>query len=137
VKATTLTSRTVLAVVIQRYRLLMTQPVMMMLGAPQRSGFNSERWWRFPGLAKNAENAYLRRMFEFCLPTSAKIVPDRPEWLHEVKYDGYRIRLDRDGERVRLITLGGYDWTKRYPWTVEAALKNRTSISSSIVRRSS
>ena len=30
-----------------------------------------------------------------------------------------------DGDRVRLITRGGYDWTKRYPWIVEAALKNR------------
>lgn len=27
--------------------------------------------------------------------------------------------------RVRLITKGSYDWTKRYPWIVEAALKNR------------
>jgi bifunctional non-homologous end joining protein LigD len=26
---------------------------------------------------------------------------------------------------VRLITKGGYDWTKRFPWIVEAALKNR------------
>jgi len=26
---------------------------------------------------------------------------------------------------VRLITRGGYDWTKRYPWIVQAALKNR------------
>jgi ATP-dependent DNA ligase len=31
-----------------------------------------------------------------------------------------------DGDRVRLITRGGYDWTKRYPWIVEAALKNRS-----------
>jgi len=31
-----------------------------------------------------------------------------------VKYDGYRLRLERDGDRVRLITRGGYDWTKRY-----------------------
>jgi len=26
---------------------------------------------------------------------------------------------------VRLITRGGYDCTKRFPWIVEAALKNR------------
>jgi bifunctional non-homologous end joining protein LigD len=26
---------------------------------------------------------------------------------------------------VRLITKGGYNWTDRYPWIVEAALKNR------------
>jgi hypothetical protein len=62
-------------------------------------------------------------MFEFCFPTKAASVPDRPNWLHEVKYDGYRIRLERDGDRVRLITRGGYNWTDRYPWIVESALK--------------
>jgi ATP dependent DNA ligase domain len=39
--------------------------------------------------------------------------------------DGYRLRVERDGDRVRLITRGGYDWTKRYPWIVEAARKVR------------
>ena len=39
--------------------------------------------------------------------------------------DGYRLRVERDGDRVRLITRGGYNWTDRYPWIVEAALKNR------------
>jgi len=63
--------------------------------------------------------------FEFCLPTKATTVPDTPDWLHEVKYDGYRLRLERDGDRVRLITRGGYNWADRYPWIVEAALKNR------------
>jgi bifunctional non-homologous end joining protein LigD len=42
-----------------------------------------------------------------------------------VKYDGYRLRLERDGDHVRLITRGGYNWTDRFPWIVEAALKNR------------
>ena len=64
--------------------------------------------------------------FEFCLPTRATVVPSGPDWLHEVKYDGYRLRVDRDGDCVRLLTRGGYDWTKRYPWIVESALKNRT-----------
>jgi ATP-dependent DNA ligase len=64
-------------------------------------------------------------MFEFCLPTKATIVPDGPDWLHEVKYDGYRLRVERDGDRVRLITRGGYNWTNRYPWIVEAARKIR------------
>ena len=65
--------------------------------------------------------------FEFCLPTRAQTVPAAPEWFHEVKYDGYRLRVERDGKRVRLITKGGYDWTKRFPWIVQAALKNRQS----------
>jgi bifunctional non-homologous end joining protein LigD len=64
-------------------------------------------------------------MFEFCLPTTGAKVPDRPDWIHEIKYDGYRLRVERQGDRVRLITRGGYDWTKRFPWIVEAALKNR------------
>jgi ATP-dependent DNA ligase len=63
--------------------------------------------------------------FEFCLPTKSTSVPDTSDWLHEVKYDGYRLRLERDGSRARLITRGGYNWTDRYPWIVEAALKNR------------
>jgi ATP-dependent DNA ligase len=65
------------------------------------------------------------KAFDFCIPTRATAVPDGPDWLHEVKYDGYRLRLERDGDRVRLLTRGGYNWTDRYPWIVEAALKNR------------
>jgi bifunctional non-homologous end joining protein LigD len=63
--------------------------------------------------------------FEFCIPTRSTSVPDGPDWLHEIKYDGYRLRVERNGDRVRLITKGGFDWSKRCPWIVEAALKNR------------
>jgi ATP-dependent DNA ligase len=65
------------------------------------------------------------KAFEFCVPITGTKVPAGAEWLHEIKYDGFRIRVERDGDRVRLITRGGYNWTKRYPWIVEAALKNR------------
>jgi len=63
--------------------------------------------------------------FDFCLPTRGIKVPGGPDWLHEIKYDGYRLHVERNGDRVRLITRGGYDWNKRFPWIVEAALKNR------------
>jgi bifunctional non-homologous end joining protein LigD len=36
-------------------------------------------------------------------------------------YDGYRIRVERERDRVRLFSRNGYDWTDRYPWIVEAA----------------
>lgn len=62
---------------------------------------------------------------EFCLPTLGKAVPGRPGWLHEVKYDGYRVRLERDGARVRLSSRNGHDWTDRYPWIVDSARRNR------------
>jgi len=35
------------------------------------------------------------------------------------------MRLVREADRVRLFTREGHDWTSRYPWIVEAALKNR------------
>src|SRR5271154_5480384 len=60
-----------------------------------------------------------------CIPTRATKVPASPDWLHELKYDGYRLIVIRDGDRVKLLTRNGYDWTKRYPWIVESALKNR------------
>ena len=65
------------------------------------------------------------KSFDFCVPTRGTAVPDTQDWLHEVKYDGYRLRLERDGDSVRLITRNGHNWTDRYPWIVEAALKNR------------
>ena len=37
-----------------------------------------------------------------------------PDWLHEIKHDGYRMMLRRENDRVRLITKGGLDWTRRY-----------------------
>jgi hypothetical protein len=41
--------------------------------------------------------------FEFCLPTRSTAVPSGPNWFHEIKADGYRLRVERDGDRVRLI----------------------------------
>jgi bifunctional non-homologous end joining protein LigD len=49
------------------------------------------------------------RSFDFCLPTRSTTVRDGEDWLHEVKYDGYRLRVERDADRMRLITRGGYD----------------------------
>ena len=68
---------------------------------------------------------YMSKAFDFCIPTRGTKVPHTPDWIHEIKYDGYRLRLERDGDRVRLFTRNGYDWTERYPWIVESALKNR------------
>lgn len=65
--------------------------------------------------------------FEPCLPTPAKQVPPGPDWIHEIKHDGYRLIVRRDGERVRLFTRNGHDWTRRYPLIAEAALRHRAS----------
>jgi bifunctional non-homologous end joining protein LigD len=68
-----------------------------------------------------------RRPSEPSIPTRATKVPAGPDWIHEVKHDGYRLIVQREGKRVRLFTRNGHDWTDRYPLIVEAALKNRSS----------
>jgi ATP-dependent DNA ligase len=63
-----------------------------------------------------------------CLPTRAATPPHGPEWLHEIKHDGYRILARRDGERVRLLSRRGLDWGDRFPAIIVAveALAART-----------
>jgi hypothetical protein len=39
--------------------------------------------------------------FEFCIPTTGITVPSEPDRYHEIKYDGYRLRLER--ELVKLM----------------------------------
>jgi bifunctional non-homologous end joining protein LigD len=47
--------------------------------------------------------------------------PSGPGWAHELKHDGYRLQIHvRDG-RVRLYTINGADWSKRYPLIVRDA----------------
>ncbi len=56
------------------------------------------------------------------LATLAGTAPDTDDWLHEVKYDGFRMGLEvRDG-RARLLTRNGLDWSARFPDLVAAGL---------------
>jgi ATP-dependent DNA ligase len=41
--------------------------------------------------------------------------PDGDQWLHEIKYDGYRMHARLDRGAVRLLTRTGLDWTHKYP----------------------
>ncbi len=57
---------------------------------------------------------------EPCLPSPAKRPPSGPDWLHEIKHDGFRIMARRDAAGVRLITRNGNDFTARFPLAVAA-----------------
>jgi bifunctional non-homologous end joining protein LigD len=94
----------------------------MMVRRPKARSILAGGGWCPPNTPPFQERS---RRDEFCIPITGTIVPGGPEWLHEIKYDGFRLRVERDGDRVQLITRGGYDWTRHYPWIVEAALKNR------------
>jgi bifunctional non-homologous end joining protein LigD len=57
-------------------------------------------------------------------PQLATLVAQAPaghDWLHEVKYDGFRMGLVIDGRTRRLISRNGHDWTTRFPTIVEAS----------------
>jgi bifunctional non-homologous end joining protein LigD len=56
-----------------------------------------------------------------CRPTVVAQPPRGPGWAHELKHDGYRLQIHvRDG-RVRLYTINGADWSKRYPLIIQDA----------------
>src|SRR3981189_3017039 len=53
----------------------------------------------------------------FIVPQLSRLVreaPDGPDWLHEIKFDGYRLHARLDAGDVRLLTRTGLDWTHKY-----------------------
>ena len=46
--------------------------------------------------------------------------PSGPQWLHEVKLDGYRMAARIDQGRVQLLTRTGLDWSDKYPSAIAA-----------------
>ena len=67
----------------------------------------------------------MRLIIEPCLPTDATRVPVGAQWLHEIKHDGYRLLVRRVGDKVRIYTRRGADWTQRFPAIVQTALRLR------------
>src|SRR5271154_6771360 len=49
--------------------------------------------------------------------------PSGPQWVHEIKLDGFRMAARIDHGRAQLLTRTGLDWTDKYP-SVIAALAN-------------
>jgi bifunctional non-homologous end joining protein LigD len=54
------------------------------------------------------------------LATLVDDVPEGPDWLFEVKFDGYRAIVAADAEEVRIYTRKGLDWTTRFPTVARA-----------------
>src|SRR5215216_6188721 len=51
---------------------------------------------------------------EPALATSIEKVPSGERWIHEIKFDGYRVQLHIHNEDMRVFTRRGNDWTKRF-----------------------
>jgi ATP-dependent DNA ligase len=57
---------------------------------------------------------------EPCLPRPAIVPPAGPDWIHEIKHDGFGILARRDESGVRLFTRNGYNFTDRFPLITKA-----------------
>lgn len=66
-----------------------------------------------PGARKKA----LAQKPEAELATLVRETPAGDDWLHEIKFDGYRILARCEGGSIRLISRNGKDWTQRFPET--------------------
>jgi bifunctional non-homologous end joining protein LigD len=51
---------------------------------------------------------------EPALATSIERVPAGERWIHEIKFDGYRVQLHLANEAVKIFTRRGHDWTRRF-----------------------
>src|SRR2546430_17362797 len=51
---------------------------------------------------------------EPALATSVDKVPSGDRWLHEIKFDGYRVQLHIANDDIKVFTRRGNDWTKRF-----------------------
>jgi bifunctional non-homologous end joining protein LigD len=54
-------------------------------------------------------------------PKLVKAPPSGPDWLHELKFDGFRLQIHKHGGEVQLFSKGGHDYTRRYPAIAHAA----------------
>jgi bifunctional non-homologous end joining protein LigD len=56
-------------------------------------------------------------------PTLAKEPPVGALWLHEVKFDGYRMQIHKEGSQIALYSKTGNDFTRRFPAVAQAVAK--------------
>jgi bifunctional non-homologous end joining protein LigD len=63
----------------------------------------------------------LPRFIEPMLCTSSDRPPKGAQWVHEIKFDGYRMQLRVEAGRARLLTRKGLDWSARFPAMIKRA----------------
>jgi len=83
---------------------------------PEGSQLKSQRN-KIPGATRARLPAFLRPQ----LATLVDFVPQGDEWLHEIKFDGYRILCRVNRGHITLLTREGKDWTERFAALSRAA----------------
>lgn len=63
---------------------------------------------------RGAKKKSLPKKLEAVLASPVKATPEGEDWLHEIKFDGYRILANCAGDEVRLISRNANDWTRKF-----------------------
>jgi ATP-dependent DNA ligase len=98
----------------------LTAPVSSLDGATRLDSCSRRYYYPFMSLRERADPGL--DLIKPCLPLPAKRPPTGPNWIHEIKHDGFRIMARRDATGVRLITRNGNDLTNRLPGIVSKRL---------------
>lgn len=77
-----------------------------------------------PAKIKGARKAAMPAFVEPALATLVAKAPSGARWLHEIKFDGYRLQARIEDGRVKLLTRSGLDWTTRFGKPVVSALRD-------------
>jgi bifunctional non-homologous end joining protein LigD len=77
-----------------------------------------------PSRLKGAKKSPLPGFVHPMLATGVLSPPIGKRWVHEIKFDGYRLQARIDGGRVKLLTRNGLDWTKTFGRGITAALRD-------------
>ncbi len=75
------------------------------------------------GAASSASKSRPKPPPDFVPPSLATLydkAPSGPDWLHEIKFDGYRMQARLENGQVQLLTRKQQNWTHRFPPVVEA-----------------
>ena len=87
---------------------------------PRAAGRPDEAVSKPDPLTQGGRKAPMPKEIEPCLATLVSQVPEGKSWLHEIKWDGYRLLAFKSKGRTRLATRRGHDWTERFPAIAEA-----------------
>src|SRR5215467_12040583 len=63
------------------------------------------------------------RFIEPCQPVLRDRPPTGSDWIHEVKFDGYRVQLHKQRDATAVRSRNGFDFTSRYPAIARAQTK--------------
>jgi bifunctional non-homologous end joining protein LigD len=81
---------------------------------------------RLARAAPGARGAPWPGFIEPLLAVERAAVPSGEAWIHEIKWDGYRLQLHKQEAMVRCFTRRGFDWSKRFPTLTSALWPLRT-----------